>query len=144
MIVVCLKPILSRCISNEQFGFLEGRQIHEAIRVAQETIHSVKLMKRNGAVVKIDLSKAYDRISWTYLRMLLTHLGFKIEFINWIMGCINSVSYVVLINRAASPFFKGQDQVQQISLSQKLTKAKINGVESKINGVESKVNGVRQ
>eukprot|EP00253_Pinus_taeda_P006943 PITA_06943 len=42
VIAVWLKPILSRCISNEQFGFLDGRQIHEAIGVAQETIHSVK------------------------------------------------------------------------------------------------------
>ena len=63
VIVVRLKPILSRCISNEQFGFLDGRQIHEAIGVAQETIHSVKQMKRKGAVVKIDLSKSYDRIN---------------------------------------------------------------------------------
>jgi len=83
-----LKPILSRCISSEQFGFLDGRQIHEAIGVAQETIHSLKLMKKKGAVVKIDLSKAYDRISWTYIRMLLIHLWFKINFINWVMGCI--------------------------------------------------------
>eukprot|EP00253_Pinus_taeda_P026307 PITA_26307 len=37
---------------------------------------------------------------------------------------------------------KLQDQVQQMSLSQKLTEAKINGVESKINGVESKIKGV--
>jgi hypothetical protein len=31
-----LKIILSRNISSEQFGFLEGRKIHEAIGVAQE------------------------------------------------------------------------------------------------------------
>ena len=37
---------------------------------------------------------------------------------------------------------KLQDQVQQMSLSQKLTEAKINGVESKINGVESKIKGM--
>ena len=37
---------------------------------------------------------------------------------------------------------KLQDQVQQMSLSQKLTEAKINGVESKINGMESKMNGM--
>eukprot|EP00253_Pinus_taeda_P024520 PITA_24520 len=103
-----LKPILSRCISSEHFGFLDSHQIHEAIGVAQETIHSVTLMQKKGAVVKIDLSKAYDRISWTYIRMLLTHLGFKINFINWVMGCITSVSFAVLINGAASPFFKGQ------------------------------------
>ena len=36
------KKILSANISDEQFGFIEGRQIHEAIGVAQEGIHSVK------------------------------------------------------------------------------------------------------
>jgi len=92
---------------------LDGRQIHEAIGVAQETIHSVKQMKRKGAVIKIDLSKAYDRINWIYLRMLLTHLGFKHDFISWIMGCITSVSFANLINGVASPFFKGHRGLRQ-------------------------------
>jgi hypothetical protein len=37
-----LKPFLSNSVSQEQFGFLEGRQIHEAIGVAQEALHSIK------------------------------------------------------------------------------------------------------
>jgi len=37
---------------------------------------------------------------------------------------------------------KLQEQVQQMSPSQKLIEAKINGVESKINGVESNINGM--
>jgi len=37
---------------------------------------------------------------------------------------------------------KLQDQVQQMSFSQKITEAKINGVESKIKGVEAKMNGM--
>ena len=37
---------------------------------------------------------------------------------------------------------KLQEQVQQMSHSQKLTEAKISGVESKINGVEYKINGM--
>eukprot|EP00253_Pinus_taeda_P021308 PITA_21308 len=105
IITVRLKPILSSCISKEQFGFLDGRQIHEAIGVAQETIHSLRQANKKGVVLKINLSKAYDRISWTYLRMLLTHLGFKVEFINWIMGCISNVNFAVLINGVASHFF---------------------------------------
>ena len=92
---------------------MDGRQIHEAIGVAQETIHSVKQMNMKGAVIKIDLSKAYDRISGTYLRMLLTHLGFKTDFNSWIMGCITSVNFAVLINGAASPFFKGKRGLRQ-------------------------------
>eukprot|EP00253_Pinus_taeda_P036400 PITA_36400 len=113
IIVVRLKPVLSRNISSEQFSFLDGRQIHEAIGVAQETIHSLRQSIKKGAVIKIDLSKAYDRISWTYLRMLLTHLGFKLEFINWVMGCVSSVSFAVLINGASSHFFKGQRGLRQ-------------------------------
>jgi hypothetical protein len=103
-----LKPFLSKTISQEQFGFLEGRQIHEAIGVAQETLHSMKTRKTKGVVVKIDLSKAYDRVSWLYIRMLLTHLGFELPFINWIMSCISIVSFAVLINGASLPFFSAE------------------------------------
>eukprot|EP00253_Pinus_taeda_P002838 PITA_02838 len=113
VIAIRIVPILSRNISMEQFGFLDGRQIHEAIGVAQEVIHSVKQKKKKGAVLKIDLSKAYDRINWLYLRLLLTHLGFNYSFISWIMGCISNVSFVVLINGAASPFFKSQRGLRQ-------------------------------
>jgi len=45
-----LKIVLSSNISKEQFSFLEGRQIHEAIGVAQKVMHSVKLRKEKGVV----------------------------------------------------------------------------------------------
>eukprot|EP00253_Pinus_taeda_P036521 PITA_36521 len=108
-----IKPILSCHISMEQFTFLSGRQIHEAIGVAKEVMHSVRQKNKKGVVIKIDLSKAYDRINWLYLRLLLTHLDFKPTFISWIMGCISNVSYAILINGAATPFFKGQRGLRQ-------------------------------
>lgn len=55
--------------------------------------------------MKIDLSKAFDTTSWLYLRMLLTHVGFHNNFINWIMCCASSVSYSILINGLATNFF---------------------------------------
>jgi len=103
-----LKVILSEHITEEQFGFLEGRQIHEAIGVAQEGLHSLKMRNMKGAVLKIDLSKAYDKVSWIYLRLLLTHLGFGVDFIRWVMSCITTVSFFVLINGVASSFFHAE------------------------------------
>jgi hypothetical protein len=50
-----LKFTLSKNISSEKFGFLEGRKIHEAIGVAQEGLHSIKSKKLKWVVVKIDL-----------------------------------------------------------------------------------------
>jgi hypothetical protein len=92
------KKILSKNISEQQFVFLEGRQIHEAIGIAQEGLHSMKTRNLKGAVLKIDLSKAYDRVSWLYIQLLLTHLGFEVPFITWIMSCLTSASFAVLIN----------------------------------------------
>jgi len=101
-----LKVILSKHISRENFGFLEGRQIHEAIGVAQEGLHNIKLKKLKAVVVKIDLSKAFDRVNWLYIIMLLIHLGFGLVFVNWIMPCLSSVSFSILLNGSATAFFQ--------------------------------------
>eukprot|EP00253_Pinus_taeda_P026822 PITA_26822 len=56
-----IKPILSRHISPQQFAFLEDRQIHEAIGSAQEAIHAIWTKHLRCILLKIDLSKAFDR-----------------------------------------------------------------------------------
>jgi len=108
-----IKGVLSESISQEQFGFLEECQIYEAIWVAQEMIHLIKTKKIKGAVLKTDLSKAYDWFNWLYLRLLLTHLGFEVGFIRWVMSCITSTSFTMLINESTSPFFKAERGLQQ-------------------------------
>lgn len=108
-----LKEVLSTHISREQFRFLEGGKIHEAIGVAQEGLHSIKTKYLKGIVLKIDLSKAYDRVNWLYIRLLLTYLGFHIDFIRWIMCCISTVSFAILINGVASPFFMAECGIRQ-------------------------------
>lgn len=47
---------------------------------------------------KTNISKAYDRVEWPFLKGILTALGFNDKWISWIMGCVTSVSYSVLIN----------------------------------------------
>jgi hypothetical protein len=103
-----IKRILSKNILKQQFGFLEGRQIHEAIGIAQEGLHSMKTRSLKGTVLKIDLSKAYDRVSWMYIQLLLTHLGFDVPFINWVMNCLTMAAFAVLINGPTSPFFTSE------------------------------------
>lgn len=48
--------------------------------------------------MKIDVSKAYDRVSWTYLRAIMTKLGFAERWVAWMFMCVSSVHYVVLVN----------------------------------------------
>jgi hypothetical protein len=66
--------------------------MHEAVSVVQEGIHSIKPRKLRAMVVKVDISKAYYKVSWLQLRLMLIHLGFYVPFLNWIMNCITSVT----------------------------------------------------
>jgi hypothetical protein len=79
-----IKPILSRSLSEEQLGFLKGRQILDAIGTTQECLHSIKVKKSKAMILKLDLKKAYDCINWDFLRMTLIQTGFSIPFTNWI------------------------------------------------------------
>eukprot|EP00253_Pinus_taeda_P027180 PITA_27180 len=108
-----LRPILSRSIAPQQFAFLESRQIHEAIGLAQEALHSVWSKHLRAILLKIDLSKAFDRVSWLYLKMILIHLGFPHAFITWIMACITTPSFSILINGSASDFFHSDRGLRQ-------------------------------
>lgn len=70
-----IQPILSTHISQDQFAFLQHRHIQDAIGIAQEALHSIKLENLMGISLKIDLSKAFDKVTWLYLKMILTHLA---------------------------------------------------------------------
>jgi hypothetical protein len=66
-----LKLMLSDVISKEQFGFLSNLQIHDVLALAQESLNSIKVSKQEVSILKLDLSKAYDRVSWTFIRLAL-------------------------------------------------------------------------
>jgi hypothetical protein len=108
-----IKPILSRTLSEEQFGFLKGRQIIDAIGTTQECIHSIREKKMQAMILKIDLKKAYDCISWDYIRLVLLQCGFGLPTTKWIMGCISSATYVVLVNGEPTDFFNGGRGLRQ-------------------------------
>lgn len=59
-------------------------------------------------MVKIDLCKAYDSVEWSFMEAMLIGLGFPILFVGWVMKCISTVSYSVLVNGSLMPPFKAR------------------------------------
>jgi hypothetical protein len=101
-----IKPFLYNSLSIEQLGFLQGRRIQDAIGTTHESLHSIKKKKLKSLVLKLDLRKAYDCIDWELLRLILINVGFRIQMTNWIMACVTSSSYVVMINGEATYFLE--------------------------------------
>jgi len=58
-----LKPLLPSLISLKQIGYVEGRKILYVIIMVHERVHSLKLTKSPGMILKLDLSKAFDKLS---------------------------------------------------------------------------------
>lgn len=84
-----LSPILPKIISNNQSDFIKGRSISENILLAQEIINDIKKTNKGGnVVIKLDMAKAYDRVPWTYLCMVLRKMGFCEIWIDLIYGYI--------------------------------------------------------
>ena len=51
-----------------------------------------------NAAIKLDMSKAYDRVEWNFLRDMMTQLGFSLSWVEMIMKCVQSVKYKVKFN----------------------------------------------
>jgi len=105
--------MLIKVISSEQFGFLSHRQILDVVGATQEGIHSIKTKHLPACLLKIDLIKAYDRIDWVYLRLLLLHIGLDIELASWIMACAHNLHFTVLVNGSPTVFFNGGRGLRQ-------------------------------
>lgn len=56
--------------------------------------------------IKLDFQKAYDRMNWSFLKEVLLRFGFNETFTSWIMACVTTVSFEVLINGGKYNQFK--------------------------------------
>jgi hypothetical protein len=54
--------------------------------------------KKGVMALKVDMSKAYDRIEWKFVDKVLSSMGYPPKLVTLVMRCVSTVSYQVLIN----------------------------------------------
>lgn len=84
---------------------MEGRQILNNIIQAHELVHSLKSNKQARMIIQLDLAKAYDKLSWSYIKEMLKAYGFDHNWIRWAMALVSSVNFSILLNDSPSSTF---------------------------------------
>lgn len=97
ILVFRLKLVLGKMIAPNQKGFVEGRNILDVVILTHEIIPSMEHSKKLGMAFKIDISKAYDRVSWPFLFSILKKFGIDGRFLKMISACVTSM-YFFLVN----------------------------------------------
>ena len=97
----CLRPCMDEIISEEQSAFVPGRLITDNALLAFECLHYIQHEKNpenSYCAYKLDLSKAYDRVDWSFLERALVRWGFSELWISRVMACVSSVKYSMKFN----------------------------------------------
>lgn len=111
-----LQPILQSLIAETQSAFVPKRAISDNVLITHEVLHYLKNSKAEKQVsmaIKTDMSKAYDRLEWEFISMVLDRMGFHPIFLNLIMQCISTVSYMFIINGATRGFVEPERGIRQ-------------------------------
>ncbi|KAL0456414.1 UNVERIFIED_CONTAM: LINE-1 retrotransposable element O protein [Sesamum latifolium] len=111
-----IKPFLGSLISDSQSAFVPGRLIMDNVILAYELNHFLKQKTRGKtghASVKLDISKAYDRVEWCFLERVLGRLGFNKGFVSIVMKCVTTVSYSFFLNGEQFGFLSPERGLRQ-------------------------------
>ena len=93
-----LRRVVGQLVSTAQNVFVEGRQILDAMLIANKAIDALLKRKDKGLICKLDIEKAYDHLNWNFLLGVMKKMGFMRKWLNWIKWCISTTTFSVLVN----------------------------------------------
>uniref|UniRef100_A0A453BCR0 Reverse transcriptase domain-containing protein n=1 Tax=Aegilops tauschii subsp. strangulata TaxID=200361 RepID=A0A453BCR0_AEGTS len=98
-----LSAKLDNLVSRNQNAFISGRSLHDNYVLVKQ---SLKLLHQLGAprvMLMLDLTRAFDSLSWPFPFEVLRQYGFGSRFLEWRAILLSSVSTRILLNGEPGP-----------------------------------------
>ena len=109
-----LAQVMPNIISEEQRGFIKGRNIKDCVCLASEAVNLMDHKTYGGNLaLKVDIRKGFDTLEWSFLLRVLKKFGFNETFCNWIEAILHSATISININGTQQGYFKCSRGVRQ-------------------------------
>ncbi|KAK2416760.1 hypothetical protein QL285_039127 [Trifolium repens] len=109
-----LAQVMPSFISKEQRGYIHGRNIKDCLCLASEVANLLHTkVFRGNLALKIDVTKAFDTLEWSFLIKVLRSFGFSETFCSWIDMILKSASLSISINGKLHDYFSCKRGVRQ-------------------------------
>ena len=93
-----IRHMLPLIVRPKQIGFIRSRYILDNIIFVSEGMEWAHKSKQKAIFLKIDFSKAYDRIEWPFILAMLQALGFGPNFLQSMETLFGDANACITIN----------------------------------------------
>ncbi|XP_058761237.1 uncharacterized protein LOC131634589 [Vicia villosa] len=108
-----MRGVVDLLVSTNQTAFVPGRSMMDGVVMVNEILDWAKRKKKGCLLLKVDFEKAYDSVSWNYLRWILVKMGFGKRWMKWMEASIFTNFMSVMVNGSATREFKVQRGLRQ-------------------------------
>jgi hypothetical protein len=103
-------------ISQTQSTFIKGRLTHDGALALHELIDEIEFRRQRAIILKLDFEKAYYRVSWDFLRTVLSRKGFEGGLVHRLMQLVSGGQTAISIDGEVGPYFRNKRGVHQGNL----------------------------
>lgn len=105
--------------NEAQSAFVPERLITHNILLTYEILEDFnqkRYRKKGHLSLKLDVSKAYDRVEWDFLRKMLLKMGIVERWVNFIHYCVNTIMYSIMLNDVVGNKLSPERKLRQSDL----------------------------
>lgn len=100
-----LRKVIHQGVGPDQTCGVPGRFIGEKVAFLRDVVDYCTSSGQPGLILSLDQEKAFNRVDWSFLHLVLTHMGFGPSFCNWVHLFYCGASSAVNVNGFISDSF---------------------------------------
>ncbi|KAE8813339.1 reverse transcriptase [Hordeum vulgare] len=98
MLAIRAKRMMKDIVAANQSAFILDRSLHDNFLLVRQVARRFHSRRDPGVFLKLDISRTFDSLVWSFLFDVLRTKGFGSKWIGWVAALLNSASTNVIVN----------------------------------------------